>query len=673
MDPIPLPNQLKGVEQGGLQDYVDLRVAQFAHLLLARLQSQEEGAVLTAEASTAAFKHCAVAMHGTYTQQRQEQGETLRLRFAHKCKFIGCRSKECALCRNNPSKVCIKGDNFDESYADNQLLKSKCDADIGLELTHSDSGLLATMSGVEVQIVVVDGASCGIEEDGSINLESAKELHASDDGTALIGSTIPNATVANMGGLIVLNMQAGSCRLPGVHITGKNDTFRYETKTFKTFRLLARAVWRDPTGLWLPLDNIRPALSDIFTVKSQRAVNDYKKPDYPHCKDEIDKLKHIGKVTAQRLSNISVNMPVPFVSVKTVEELKELMVHIDENRDLESKLLDVLHMMGKNSHKMKHLREVLYEKVVYADTCHRIWLGPDGMGLLYACKQAIVSLDRPIGLVQQMVRDGVAQLQVMPVDAQSAELVKILRPQADLAWFTEMHAGWQIVPESVELGGLPGPSGVITQLMIGGGPGLVPLQRSSSNLSSALAMGHQLALTQGPHSALRGPPSGLLGPQSSAPMPLVAPQSSGPPQMPQLPLQLSMVKAERIANSSGHAALLGDSAHLLVPHIATGPTPGGRPLFNGTGGSNGDNRRGTGEAMAGLLQLTDMSSPSCGNANGGGDGGQQQQQQQQQGRQQQQGQGHPNISNPFGYGGTTLRTMKCQGSSGSEREETPTR
>ncbi len=68
-------------------------------------------------------------------------------------RFLGCRYRHCALCANNPHKRCGENDCFDDCYVDNQILKSKCDADIYVELVDA-AGIYgrSALSGVEVQV-----------------------------------------------------------------------------------------------------------------------------------------------------------------------------------------------------------------------------------------------------------------------------------------------------------------------------------------------------------------------------------------------------------------------------------------------------------------------------------------------------------------------------------------
>lgn len=60
--------------------------------------------------------------------------------------------KECPLCKNNPNKKCREDDNFDECYADGQVLKSKCEADVFLELVNLRTGVAEALPGVDIAV-----------------------------------------------------------------------------------------------------------------------------------------------------------------------------------------------------------------------------------------------------------------------------------------------------------------------------------------------------------------------------------------------------------------------------------------------------------------------------------------------------------------------------------------
>uniref|UniRef100_A0A7R9V475 Uncharacterized protein n=1 Tax=Chlamydomonas euryale TaxID=1486919 RepID=A0A7R9V475_9CHLO len=516
MDVLDLPNELKGVPRPVLEDYVFRRIRQFSLAFAEKIRSP----AATGAPVEVVFNQTASLL----SAYRQTDGEILSLKFAHRCKFSGCRNKECGLCANNPSKRCEDGDNFDESYADQQLLKSKCDSDIHVEAVDIHSGQAVNLSGMEVVVAIVDGMSCSINPDETISLENLKVLHASDEGRVLLGSALPAPVVANAGGQVVLTLTNGLCKLPDLHVTGKTDTFRLDGQSVPCFRLLARAVNRDALGRLSVREDIRPALSARFTVKSQRAMNDYNKPEFPHYKDKVTKLKFIGSVTAERLKDIRSHMPdAPFSTIDTVEQLKHLMLFVDQHRNLEAKLLDVLHMMGRHKHKWEYLREVLADKVVYDDTLNRIWMGSNNIGLLYTCKQGQVSLEKPSGLVQQLVcpQTCSAVVQLLPphaAEGRSAELMRTLRGGAEESWYMDGHPGWQVLPESADLGSgsLPGTNmqlgGTVAAAMQQQGvSGMHAIERSSSNVSSVMqsvpAAGAAATLGRQPELAGSAPPT----------------------------------------------------------------------------------------------------------------------------------------------------------------------
>jgi hypothetical protein len=67
-------------------------------------------------------------------------------------RFLGCVSQDCLLCKNNPHKTCGTEDNFDEAYADNQVLRARCEAEIFVDLINQVTGEVYSAPGVEVQV-----------------------------------------------------------------------------------------------------------------------------------------------------------------------------------------------------------------------------------------------------------------------------------------------------------------------------------------------------------------------------------------------------------------------------------------------------------------------------------------------------------------------------------------
>ncbi|KAG2498858.1 hypothetical protein HYH03_003050 [Edaphochlamys debaryana] len=407
--------------------------------------------------------------------------------------------KECPLCKNNPNKKCREEDNFDEAYADGQILKSKCEADVFLEIINLRTGQPEALPSVEIAVSVVDGESYSETAPG--NYGHVKELLKNDDDSILLGA-YQAGSKTEADGRLYLRMNEGQVKLPDVCVTDKNDTFHLNNETFGTFRLMARAVRREGYHL-TPVENVRPTVSGRFIVKTQRALNDYRKSEYPHYKDELTKLKHIGSITAQRLREIQQHLDCPYSTIETVEQLKQLMQYADQNRQVENKMLELLNMKGKHKHKWDYLREVLAERVVYDDMLHRLWYTDDscGQGVIFSCKQGQVNMERPIGLVQR-APNGRLVVTSSPTGG-DAETLKQWRLAAEQSWHTPGHRGWTAVQEQLEMvnAGSGGSS-----LLIGGGASM-SMQAGTPSMSIADGLDDQMVARRG---SVGMGPSGMM-------------------------------------------------------------------------------------------------------------------------------------------------------------------
>ncbi|GIL46734.1 hypothetical protein Vafri_3654 [Volvox africanus] len=473
MQPIPLRDELRTVSRAVLEEYIGARLKQFSKVFAGVLLPG-----VTEQAYDFAYSRT-LQLLGNSAQETQLT-DSYALRFTHRCRFLGCMRKECPLCKNNPNKKCREDDNFDECYADGQVLKSKCEADVYLELVNLRTGAQEALPGVDIAVSVVDGES--YNENASGNYTHLKELLKNDDDSILLGA-YQAGIKAESDGRVYLRMNEGQVKLPDLCVTDKNDTFHLNSETFGTFRLLARAVRREGFGVLKPVENIRPAVSGRFIVKTQRALNDYRKSEYPHFKDELTKLKFIGSITAQRLREIHQHLDCPYSSIETVEQLKQLMLYADQNRQVENKMLELLNMKGKHKHKWDYLREVLAERVVYDDMLQRLWYADDTMtqGIIFACKQGQVNMDRPIGLVQR-APNGRLVVSNNPTGP-DAETLKQWRSLAENAWHTPGHRGWMMVQEQLEMANA---SAGGTSILIGAGPSMAMTPATSISMADGL-------------------------------------------------------------------------------------------------------------------------------------------------------------------------------------------
>eukprot|EP00798_Chlamydomonas_sp_ICE-L_P031496 gene31496-6684_t len=315
MQQVPIPTELKSSPGAVLEEYVQSRILQFSSVFAPQIQPNVSEFTIESAYSRS------LSLLNVPSEQREGDGCTAL--FRHRCRFLGCSKKTCVLCKNNPHKRCKDTDNFDECYADNQVLKAKCEAEIFVELRNGATGQSEVMAGLEFQISVIDGDS--FAEGSSAGMANIKELLKSDDGQALLGChSAGNKVDAN--GRLHIQCQDGIARLPDVFITDKTDTFHMAGATYSSFRLMSVAIKRDLYGNTTPLETIPPVVSGKFHVKTQRALNDYRKSEWPHYKDELTKLKYIGSITAQRLRDIQTFLgDVPFHCIETDEaELRHI-------------------------------------------------------------------------------------------------------------------------------------------------------------------------------------------------------------------------------------------------------------------------------------------------------------------------------------------------------------
>lgn len=75
---------------------------------------------------------------------------------------------DCGLCKHNPHKTCATAENFDEAYADNQVLRARCDADVCVELFNASTGEVFSAPGVEVQVRLGGGCWVGSGGGGAV-------------------------------------------------------------------------------------------------------------------------------------------------------------------------------------------------------------------------------------------------------------------------------------------------------------------------------------------------------------------------------------------------------------------------------------------------------------------------------------------------------------------------
>jgi hypothetical protein len=118
----------------------------------------------------------------------------LRVDFKHVCRFTGCILEDCALCRNNPSKMCGDADCLDQQYwvrddgKGGQSLRGRCGAEVALQLFPRGAGIgcaaVPPPPGVRLKLYVISGGVSAPQ----LN-EELPALYLSDDGNPLYCSS----------------------------------------------------------------------------------------------------------------------------------------------------------------------------------------------------------------------------------------------------------------------------------------------------------------------------------------------------------------------------------------------------------------------------------------------------------------------------------------------------
>lgn len=371
------------------------------------------------------------------------------LEFKHVCRFSACNHDDCQLCRNNPSKVCEASNVFDRQYwvrddgKGGQVIKARCGAEVSLGLTDRATGQAVLLPGVTLKLYVVSGHNTT-----AVGLtEPPGGLYLADDGHPLFaaGGCVPD----DEGGIPLELTQDESlgpvAHLPELQFLDKNSKFKCGGRTFKAFKLLARALQTDPaTGLAVVIGQVE---SDTFKVTTKKGYDGCRKAEYLFAHQAItDKtFATLGETTISNLKST-------FEGVETVEDLMRLVQASASAPELQARLRDTLNM-ARDTDKWKKLTRMLSERVVWDDSITRLFVLPTGkrpLGLLFRANKGQVDVEGAIGVVcQPPLPTG--QLRAVRTADRSlsgcGRHIDALKQLAASYWGLPKHPGWTLAPE----------------------------------------------------------------------------------------------------------------------------------------------------------------------------------------------------------------------------------
>ncbi|KAK9846825.1 hypothetical protein WJX84_002893 [Apatococcus fuscideae] len=442
---VRLPPELQGVPTQALEEYVRVRLIQFAGAFARRVKPN-----LSQQAVQLAAAEAIASLPPPELGRVAIENRDLQLVFRHDCLSLGCLDPQCVLCEHNPHRRCNV--NFAPKYLVNDVLKAKCDAPIRIEVIDRSTGvpLGEDIPDVHLEMSILDGNAYDNK-----CLETGQERDDDLDACSLLLNNKIQPLLApgnggahNAGHKVTVGLSRGMALLPDLHVSDSSEAMLSGRKP--PFRLLVRAVHADGHRL-----NVRHAVSEGFVVATRR-TRTAGKVEIPNVEDHVSKLEHMGKETVKKLQDITgaavqsgLEISVPDNTINRVGEFRKLALMAEADGHLRQKLQQVLKL---SKEKWDDARDHAMRAVV-ADNRMRIWYVDKQqmeLGLLFTCRLGNCDLDRPVGLLQKKGQDGTQTTMEATLTSQQTpgqrEQVRQLQPQAVNGWWQPGHPGWAIYP-----------------------------------------------------------------------------------------------------------------------------------------------------------------------------------------------------------------------------------
>ena len=373
----------------------------------------------------------------------------LQLRFRHECLHQGCLEEGCLLCKNNPKKRCVS--NFCQKYFVQDTLRAKCGALIKIELVDSGSGevLTSTIPDLKVQLCGINGQAFDIilHEHRGIPHERIKScfMLSNKRGDSLL--VLANNARETSPGVITMHLTEGSSNLPDVTWTDSSEALLSGRKP--PLRLYAFAVISD--GLDTKYD-IVPAVSEPFCVATRRAKTS-EKAEFPFRHDSVNKLKHMGRESVKKLADLraseeafKVSLHVPYTSIQTVGEFREVVLLANKDSGLRSNLQCVLKL---NDDKWTETSAYALNSIT-PDNVMRVW-HPDppvfqDYSVLFSCHLGRVDLTLPVAVSYMWVEtpDNETIVKFERLSRQEQDLIRSQQHAWLASWWSSGHPGWSL-------------------------------------------------------------------------------------------------------------------------------------------------------------------------------------------------------------------------------------
>lgn len=381
------------------------------------------------------------------------QGLGMALELRHDCRYIGCRSTACDLCRCNPKKRCLR--QLDSKYIAGEVMKAACGAELQLSLTTTDAAQADTVDkllpDLFVKVRAIDAKAYHRSSRNAIHMSDENWLDRlvvplNKEGKPLVVSSQVEPT----GDCLMLPMREQTVVLPKLSMTESSEALLAGQKP--RLKMLLQTVDSHGQRIFA----IPPLLSDDFVVTTSRS--NVRKPDIPLVTDPVSKLQAVGKETVSKLKDMqaaaaaSLNAEDPEVleeftcqtrCIVTVRDFQKLLHWCEQDHERTKTVQRVLKLMRGWDTAASHARSAVPE-----DSCTRMFsAGTDDMALLFACKHGKVDLSKITGRARIVQNDSGTEVTLAVVEdverstLQQQHLATLLQ-QAQAQWEAPGHPGW---------------------------------------------------------------------------------------------------------------------------------------------------------------------------------------------------------------------------------------
>lgn len=375
-----------------------------------------------------------------------------RLVLAHDCENVGCNLDGCALCSNNPSRLCTR--NLHALYYEDDALRARCGASIRVRAIAKSGGDKASSDEppprprlVELRLLSDDRYARLVAKLPSRH-PSAEQLWSclvpppagrqGEPPLLLLNHRTADPTLQHDDRVYLRLDDNGEAALDPVLVVKSSEVM-----------LGVRVAYR----LWIRGDDVDHVVSEPFVVTTRRCRVE-QKAELPHASEPVSKLVHMGHKTKLKLEALdatlrsvggrwAVRAPPGLEVIRTVGDLRRLLQCCDADAALDQAVVRALCMSRE---KWKLVREHVM-RAVDTDARPRVWSSEDGaVHLLYECvSNGTIDPRQPSSASFAADAAQLVPVESLAVGTAARRAVDAAIDGAERSWWQPGHPGWAIL------------------------------------------------------------------------------------------------------------------------------------------------------------------------------------------------------------------------------------